>query len=112
MSEITPGAVFFLDQMISVRPGRISSRSLVFPVTAGIKAAEPDWVLYAMDQGETISAETSPYPKLIQVLEGELTMLVDEQPCSLPAGASVWVGADTWHEFAAPVYCKFVQIKF
>lgn len=111
MGGITSGTVFYLDKMISVKPNRIASRTLDFSeLTAGNTGA-PEWVLYAMDQGETISSETSPESKLIYVLEGKLHMLVADEPCLLPQGASVSVKADTWHEFAAQSSCKFLQIK-
>lgn len=60
MSGITAGKVFFLTDMISVKPHRIASRTLSLPVAAAETAAQPEWVLYAMDQEETISSETSP----------------------------------------------------
>lgn len=111
MSGITSGTVFYLDQMIGVKPNRIASRTLDFSEVADDRTGAPEWVLYAMDQGETISSETSPESKLIYVLEGELHMLVDDKPCHLPQGASVCVQGDTWHEFAAHSSCKFLQIK-
>jgi quercetin dioxygenase-like cupin family protein len=111
MSEITAGTVFYLNDMISIRPYQISSRTLNFAERSGKTAEAPEWVLYGMDTGETISSETSPRSKIIHVLEGELHMLIAEQPCPLIAGASVIVQAHTWHEFAAQSSCKFLQVS-
>lgn len=111
MNGISAGTVFSFNNMIEIKPYRIASRPLSFAGLSGGDAAAPHLVLYAMDQNETISSETSPFSKLIHVLEGELQMLVDGQSCSLTEGASLWVQADTWHEFAAPQSCKFLQIK-
>lgn len=111
MSGIAAGTVFYAGEMISVKPNRITSRTLDFTGLADGTAAQPEWVLYAMDQGESISAETAPSSKLIYVLEGELEMLVADRPCYLAEGAAVCVEADTWHEFAAHRSCKFLQIK-
>jgi quercetin dioxygenase-like cupin family protein len=46
------------------------------------------------------------------VLEGELHMEVAGQPCRLAAGDSVFVPADTWHEYAAETGCSFLKIRF
>lgn len=111
MNGIRAGTVFSFKDMIQIKPYRIASRPLGFAGLPGGDEADPGWVLYAMDRDETISAETSPFSKLIQVLEGGLEMIVDGQPCSLPEGSSLWIQADTWHEFSAPEGCKFLQIK-
>ncbi|MEK4997848.1 cupin domain-containing protein [Paenibacillus sp. FSL H7-0918] len=111
MSGITAGKVFFLTDMISVKPHRIASRTLSLPVAAAETAAQPEWVLYAMDQEETISSETSPKSKIIHVLEGELHLLVAAEPYQLTAGASVIVPASTWHDYSAHSSCKFLQIS-
>ncbi|MEK5493537.1 cupin domain-containing protein [Paenibacillus sp. FSL R7-0297] len=111
MSGMTAGTVFYFNDMISIRPYQISSRTLNITEGSGQAAEAPEWVLYGMDKDETISSETSPRSKLIHVLEGELHMLIGEQPCPLTAGAAVIVQAGTWHEFAAQSSCKFLQIS-
>ncbi|WNS45600.1 cupin domain-containing protein [Paenibacillus sp. MMS20-IR301] len=111
MSGITAGTVFHLQDLINIRPFQISSRTLSLNHLAGSSGEAPEWVLYAMAAGETISSETAPRSKIIHVLEGELHMLVAELPCHLTSGASVIVTADTWHEFAAHSSCKFIQIS-
>ncbi|MNO57457.1 Cupin domain protein [compost metagenome] len=111
MSGINAGKVFYLNEMISIRPYQISSRTLKLTEAAGSTTDSPEWVLYGMDTGESISSETSPKSKIIHVLEGELHMVVAEQPCHLTVGASVIVQADTWHEFVAHSSCKFLQIS-
>lgn len=110
MNPITAGEVFHFREMVSVKPYQITSRRLSFGDLKIDPAAAPKWVLYAMDEEETISRETSPRSKIIHVLEGNLFMLVADRPCSLAAGATVMVQADTWHEFAAHSKCKFLQI--
>jgi quercetin dioxygenase-like cupin family protein len=112
MNEITAGTALDLKSMVRINPGRIASRRLVLPVMSSPAAREQEWELYAMDQEETISSETSPQPQFIHVLEGELHMVVDGQKSQLSAGASIFVPADTWHEFAADTGCKFLKIRF
>lgn len=111
MSGIKAGTVFHLNHMISIRPYQISSRTLHFPEGTATAAEAPDWVLYGMDTGESISSETAPKSKIIHVLEGDLHMLIAEASCSLTAGASVVVEAGTWHEFHAQTSCKFLQLS-
>ncbi len=110
MNDFTTGSVFYWKDLVSVRPGRITSRKLSFPVIPALATTGQKWVLYALDQEETISSETSPETKFILVLEGELHMVVAEQHCLLTSGASIIVPADTCHEFAAKESCKFLQI--
>lgn len=111
MDEITSSHAFHFTDMIRIKPGWIASRKLSVPLIAAGTAEEPEWVLYAMGQQETISAETSPRSKFIHVLAGELHMTVDHQPCRLSPGASIIVPPGTWHEFAAHTGCKFLQIS-
>ena len=110
MSGITAGTVFHLNDMISIRPNQIASRALTCTELGTTSAARTEWVLYAMDNGETISSETAPGTKILHVLEGGLDVVVADQPCHLTAGASLIIPPDTWHEFAAQSGCKFLQI--
>lgn len=111
MSHITAGKAFYLKDMVNVKEYQITSRTLSFPEGPAFTATEPVCVLYAMDKQETISSETSPKTKIIHVLEGELYMLVANEPCHLSVGASVIVQANTCHEFTAQSNCKFIQIS-
>ncbi|MBU5673153.1 D-lyxose/D-mannose family sugar isomerase [Paenibacillus brevis] len=111
MNDIIPGKVFYLKDAVNIKPGRIASRRLVLSDIPGMPTSDQEWVLYAMDQQETISSETSPQAKVIHVLEGELHMQVAGQSCQLATGASIIVPANTWHEFAARKGCKFLQIS-
>lgn len=110
MNKLPTHTVFDLKELINIKPGRIASRILSLPGLPPSTAQE--WVLYAMDREETISSETSPLTKLIHVLEGEVDMVVEQQACHLSAGASLIIPAGTWHEFAAPTGCKFLQISY
>lgn len=108
MSMFKPGEPFALGDFIAVKPGRTSSRQLILPDGAGASS----WDLYGLDTGETISSETAPHAKWIQMLEGTLHLTVDGQLCRLTAGLSAWVPAGTWHDFAADGPCKYLQISF
>lgn len=112
MNEITAGTVFDLKALIQLNPGRIASRRLFPPVAPSVAAAEQEWELFAMDRQETISSETLPRHQFIHVLEGKLQMTVAGQSCCLAEGNSIFVPADTWHEFAAECGCKFLKIRF
>lgn len=112
MNDFTTASVFYLKDLVSVRPGRITSRNLSLPVIPTLATTGQKWVLYALDQEETISSETSPEAKFILVLEGELHMVVAGQHCHLTSGASIIIPADTWHEFEAKESCKFLQITY
>lgn len=111
MHDIRAAQVFRLADMIQVKPGRIASRTLSIPFPDAEGPAGAEAVLYAMDEAETISTETSPRTKLIYVLEGELQMSISGEPCRLAEGASVLVLPNIWHEFAACTSCIFLQIS-
>ncbi|MEK5026865.1 cupin domain-containing protein [Paenibacillus sp. FSL M7-1046] len=111
MSGISAGQMFYLQEMIQVKPGQIASRKLSLPDIPDTARTGQEWVLYAMDEEETISSETSPSTKFIYVLEGTLRMVVDVQDCSLTAGGAVLVPRNTWHAYAAGSKCKFLQIS-
>ncbi|WP_059049502.1 cupin domain-containing protein [Paenibacillus senegalimassiliensis] len=110
MNKLPTHTVFDLKEFIDIKPGRIASRSLSLPNFSSSTAQES--VLYAMGQEETISSETSPLTRLVHVLEGALDMVVEQQACHLRAGDSLVIPAGTWHEFAAPTGCKFLQISY
>lgn len=110
MNKLPTHTVFNLKELITIKPGRIASRHLSLPEFPS--SATQEWVLYAMAQEETISSETSPQTRLIHVVEGELDMVVEQKSCHLRDGGSIVIPAGTWHEFAAPVGCKFLQISY
>ncbi|OZV23262.1 acetate kinase [Streptococcus sobrinus] len=68
--------------------------------------------LYAMDKAETISQESSPSPKLIQVLEGQLKVsLAEEEAELLKPNELLTVPALKLHALKAVEKTKFLQIE-
>ena len=68
--------------------------------------------LYAMDKDETISQESSPSPKLIQVLEGQLAVsLAEEEAELLKPNELLTVPALKLHALKAVEKTKFLQIE-
>lgn len=112
MNELAAGTVLDLKALIRIHPGRITSRKLMPPLPPSALSAEQEWELFALDGGETISPETIPQGQFLHVLEGALCMVVTGEQCRLTAGQSIFVGAGTWHEYAAESGCIFLKIRY
>ncbi|KXT78168.1 acetate kinase [Streptococcus sp. DD13] len=96
-----------LKQLVTYHEEQIVSRSL--SKRLGIISSV---TLYAMDQKESISKETSPQPKLLQVLEGRLAVTLEEGTVEiLETGELLSIAAQQLHSLNAITPCKFLQIE-
>ncbi len=93
-------------EMIHYHEHQIASRSLSKKLELNQSI-----VLYAMDEGESISKETSPRDKLIMILEGQLQLSYADNKQLLEKEALIKVEANTLHHLEALKPCKFLQIE-
>ncbi|KGR73396.1 acetate kinase [Streptococcus phocae subsp. salmonis] len=91
--------------LIRYHDQQIASRSL-----SGKLGLNQAVTLYAMDQGETISNESSPKAKLILVLEGQLGITQEAQDIQLSAGGVISLMPEQVHHLTAITQCKYLQI--
>lgn len=108
MARTPRTTVFLMTDMIACRPRRINSRILL----PGSDSSSPVLTLFAMAAGESISTETSPYGKLATVLEGSLTIAVEEKSHVLGTGASFIISTGQAHAFRTDEDCIYTILSF
>ncbi|KXT75584.1 hypothetical protein [Streptococcus sp. DD12] len=92
--------------LIRIHQGQIASRSLSKKL-----AIAPAMTLYAMSKEESISREVSDQTKLIQVIEGQLSVTYDDgHQDSLTAGELVSLASGQGHALTATEDTIFWQL--
>lgn len=96
-----------LTTLVRYHDQQISSRSL----STKLEIVNPI-TIYAMDKDESISRETSPYTKLIQVLDGQLEIELDSGTTEVLAAQQILsIPRQMVHSFHAIEKCQFLQIE-
>lgn len=95
-----------LQQLIQYRDQQIASKSLSRKL--GIQMP---FVVYAMAAGESISSEQSTQTKLIQVIDGTLTVKLAESTEQVASGELLVIPAGTAHSYVATQRCQFMQFE-
>lgn len=57
--------------------------------------------LFAFDKGQELSEHTAPFAALVQVIEGEATIIIDGEEHNIPEGSSIIMPADIPHAVKA-----------
>ncbi len=83
-----------LSELVDYREGQVVSRTL---------SAKPhvNITLFAFDQGEEISAHTSPGDAMVQILDGRATITIDKETLTAEAGQVVVMPANVPHAVLA-----------
>ena len=87
--------------LVDYEEGRVVSRTLAGRESVGI-------TLFAFDQGEEISAHTSPGDAMVQVLDGEARLTIDGQELDAKAGEVVVMPANVAHSVYAATRFKML----
>jgi len=95
-----------LHQLIQYRDQQIASKSLSRKL--GIQLP---FVAYAMAAGESISSEQSDRTKLVQVLDGTLTVRLTDHDEKMTRGELLVIPAGTAHSYVAEERCQFTQME-
>lgn len=95
-----------LATLVPYREHQIVSRSLSRQL--GIKLP---FVIYALDAGESISSEKATATRLLQCVDGVLTVGFADHETAVASGELLVVPADTAHIISAKQRCKFVQME-
>ncbi|WP_461226046.1 cupin domain-containing protein [Lacticaseibacillus suihuaensis] len=95
-----------LAELIDYRDHQIASKSFGRKLNIALP-----FVAYALDAGESISNEQSTLTRLIQVVDGTLTVVNDGVPTAVPTGAMIVIPAGTPHALEARTRCKFIQME-
>jgi len=90
-----PGAqVARTAEFVSYQDGAVVSREIVKKPTGNV-------TLFAFDEGQGLSEHTAPFDALVQVLEGEVEIMVSSQPQSVKAGEMILLPAGEPHALKA-----------
>lgn len=94
-------------ELVKYHEHQIASRSLTKKLGLNKKL-----MIYAFDQGEIISQESSTETKLLEVLEGELEVGFDDGTKeTLTALEMLTIPAEKKHSLRALKPCKFLQLE-
>ncbi len=83
-----------LDDLVDVQPGAVVSRTL-------IESDGGTVTLFAFDEGEKLSEHTAPYDALVQIIEGNMKVVLGGEPNSMQAGDSLLMPANVPHSLEA-----------
>ena len=64
--------------------------------------------LFAFDKGQGLSEHSAPFDALVQVLEGNATIIIDKNEHSLTTGESIIMPANIPHAIKAPKQFKML----
>lgn len=84
-----------LAAQVNCQPGQIASKTLVQNSAVSV-------TLFAFDQGEEISAHTSPGDALVYVLEGRAEVVIENASHTVHAGEAIVMPAGRPHAVRAP----------
>ncbi len=81
-------------ELIAYAPGSVVSKQL-------IKKDSGNVTLFAFDKGEGLSEHTAPFDALVQVLHGQVEILIGGEPYVLETGESIIMPAGIPHALKA-----------
>ena len=93
-SEPSEPQVVRLGDLVDYREGSVVSRQLM-------KKDAGNVTLFAFAAGEGLSEHTAPFDALVQVLDGECTVVIAGKPYRLTAGDAIVMPADRPHSLDA-----------
>mgnify|MGYP005846208101 FL=1 len=93
--------VWSIPELIAVQPQAVVSRTLVNQKSGTV-------TLFAFDGGQGLSEHTAPYDALVQLLEGEMEILIAGQPFHLSGGQMLLMPAGQPHALKASLPSKML----
>ena len=88
------GVVVDLSSWVDYSEGGVVSKQI-------IKSAAGNITLFSFDKGEGLSEHTAPFDALVQILEGEMEIVVDGNHSKMTAGESLVLPANVPHALTA-----------
>ena len=77
--RLAPGAAHALAKLVEIAPGAIVSRTLAHGPSGGL-------TVFAFDRGQELSEHTAPFDAFVQVIEGQLELVIGGQRVVARAG--------------------------
>lgn len=88
------GIVVDLKSLVDYSEGGVVSKQIV-------KSAAGNITLFSFDKGEGLSEHTAPFDALVQILEGEMEIVVDGNHFQMKEGESLVLPANVPHALSA-----------
>ena len=88
------GVVVDLSNLVDYSAGGVVSKQIV-------KSAAGNITLFSFDKGEGLSEHTAPFDALVQILEGEMEIVVDGNHSRMKAGELLVLPANVPHALTA-----------
>ena len=88
------GVVVDLSNLVDYSAGGVVSKQIVISAAGNIS-------LFSFDKGEGLSEHTAPFDALVQILEGEMEIVVDGNHSRMKAGESLVLPANVPHALTA-----------
>ncbi len=101
--EILPAEVVRVVDLVSYQEGSVVSRILLRRDTGNV-------TLFAFSDGQELSEHTAPFDALVEVLEGEVEIVIAGKPFQLGAGESILMPANQTHALRAITRFKMLLI--
>lgn len=106
MATFEKGKVFAAQALVDYAEGSVVSRELVHNEAGSI-------TVFSFDKGQELSEHTAPFDALIQVLDGEMIFILEDEPLRLHAGEALVIPAGARHAVKAdqPFKMMITMIK-
>ncbi|KES18898.1 hypothetical protein, contains double-stranded beta-helix domain [Gilliamella apicola SCGC AB-598-I20] len=102
-NTITPAQALNLISLVNETEQGIASRILA-------KASGGNLTLFSFDKGQGLSEHSAPFDALVMVLEGQLTLIIDDKPVKAEPGTIVRMPANIPHAVEDPTKAKMLLI--
>jgi quercetin dioxygenase-like cupin family protein len=88
-------------ELVSYQDGSVVSREIVKKLTGNV-------TLFAFDQDQGLSEHAAPFDALVQVLEGEVEIMISGQAHKLQGGETILMPANQTHALKAMTRFKMI----
>ncbi len=102
-AELPPAEAVALADLVDYGAGAVVSRTLV-------KNDAGTVTLFSFDAGQELSEHSAPFDALVQVLEGEVDLVIGGQSVRAAAGQAVLMPANVPHAVKAPGRFKMLLV--
>ena len=101
MATFEKGKVFDPKALVAYAEGSVVSRELLHNDAGSI-------TVFSFDKGQALSEHTAPFNALLQVIDGEMTFILEDEPLHLHAGEALMIPAGARHAVKAEQPFKMI----
>jgi len=100
-AALPPARPVRLTELLDYAPGAVVSRALA-------KASGGSVTLFAFEAGQELSEHTAPFDAIVEVLDGEVDLVIGGEPVTARAGETVLMPANVPHAVKARARFKML----